>query len=426
MMLFNTKNLRLKLIFIAGITSLWVNSASANCNKISSPFQDYLIYFNFGSSLYIDPATPVGTIIAQQIISGDQLNTPNNGWVGICNNNNANNQIGYWWLEQHNSASPSRQPVAGVTAPTADGHMYIMNDNGRNNPYGGSGSGSVGYTVELLTNGSALPFSEVGGSPPINIPPLATGGPISGIPCDDARSGNSPYPAFTGNCNSNQFIFNWAQLGSFQMKVTLYRLAGTVPVSGLIMSGNGGDRSFSLMSLMDTASTPPSFNKNMFNLTRLALSSPVALQTSPCQAFTYPTVNLNKVNRSAFTTLGQPANGVTDTPVNVSAQCSANTAIKWAVMGTSDSYDPDGNQGILALDASESTASGVGVQLTDTSGNPLPITPVNSVNYRWIDTNLTSNSSGILLIPFLARYVRVGDVEPGIADSHAYLVISPK
>ena len=423
MISFNSKILGLNVLLTLALTSFWANDASAKCNKISPPFKDYLLYVNFGSSLYIDPATPVGTVLAQQTISGDALNSPNGGWVGLCDD--AASKIGYWWLEQHNSESRNHQPVSGVTALTADGDMYVMRDNGSGNPYGGGGSGSIGYTVELLSNGNYLPFSEVGGSPPINVPPL-TGGALSGIPCASAKSGASGYPPFTGNCKTGQYVFNWRQLGSFSMRVTLYRLKGTVPAAGITMSGNDGDRSFSLMSLMDNSSTPPSINKNMFNLTRIALSSPVVLRTAPCNNFSYPTVNLNKVNVGAFKTVGQPASGIADVPVNVSAKCSSNTAVKWAIMGTSDSYNPDGSQGILALDTVDNMASGVGVQLTKTTGELLPITPANSVNYQWIDTNLKTNASGALLIQFMARYVRVGDVSPGIANSHAYLIVSPK
>lgn len=422
MMSLNLKAAKLNVFLITALVSLWANTASAKCSKIDPPFKDYLIYSNLGSSLYIDSSTPVGGIIAQDVINGDLLSSVNNGWVGLCDNNSV---ISYWWLEQHNSESSSRRPINGITAPTADGYMYVMKDNGKGNPYGGNGSGSIGYTVELLSNGSSLPFSEVGGSPPINVPPL-TKGSIAGIPCDVAKSGSSGYPAFTGNCKAPQTVFNWRQLGSFSIRVTLYRLGGNIPVSGLTLLGNDGDRSFSLMSLMDNTSTPPSTNKNMFNLTRIALSNPIELHTSPCQAFTYPTVRLNTVSKNAFATVGKPGTGIANTPVNVSARCNANTAIKWAIMGKSDKYNSNGSKGILALDTTKNMAGGVGIQLVDKSGRNLPITPVNSVNYQWIDTNLSTNSSGQLLIQFMARYVRVGEVTPGVANSHAYLVISPK
>lgn len=419
-------NLRFFLALL--VICFWTNNALASCNKIGSAFTDFLFYVDFGSSLYIDPATPEGTVIAQQIIDpGAVLYAQNGGWVGLCNNS-TNNQIGYWWLEQHNSATKnSNRPAEGVTAPTPDGHMYVLKDNGKNNPYGGSGSGSVGYTVELLSAGQTLPFSEIGGSPPINIAPLATGSPISGIPCAEAKDVNNSYgyPPYTGSCSSSETVFNWRQLGSFSIKVTLYRLKGIVS-ENMVSSGNDGDRSISLMSLMDTSSTLPSYNKNMFNLTRLALANPIAINTAPCTAFNSPTVNLNKVNKSAFTEVGQPGRNISNTPVNISAQCSANTAVKWAIMGTSDSSDSSGAKGILALDTMNNMAKGVGIQLVDNLLNPLPITPENSVNYKWIDTNLVTNSSGILSVDFLARYVQTGVVEAGIANSHAYLIIAPK
>lgn len=416
------KTVDAKSFFLILLSLLCINNAWSACNKIDSAFWDYPLRVNFGASLYIDPATPVGTILAQQSVSSAELFAANNGWLAICDN--ANDEVKYWWLEQHYAQSSGGYPVNGVTAPTQDGHIYVIRDNGRNNPYGGSGSGSVGYTVELLSDGNSYPFSWLRTAPNKNLPPISPS-PIRGIRCADAQSGASGYPPFTGQCRDNQYIVNWRQLGSFTLKVSLYRLAGTIPASGLMMTNNN-DGALVLFSLMDNSSTPPSWNTRLFNLVRLGLANDVKIQTAPCQAFNTVTVNLGRVNSSDFRALGQPADGVADKLVNVTARCSQNTAMRWAVMGTTSNYNPDGTQGILALDNVANSAEGVGVQLTDTSGNPLPITPATGVDYRWIDTNLVSDASGILSMEFLARYVQVGTIKPGMADSHAHLVIAPK
>jgi len=416
-MSFNSKKIGLVLTLL--LASLCASTASARCNKVN--FDNYRVPFNFGSSLFIDPATPVGTIVAQQSISSDVLYGPFGGWIGVCDSGSS---INYWWLEQHYSASANDNPAVGVTSQAPGGEMYVIQDNGSGNPYdnGRRGSGSLGYTVEILTDGAAYPFrlnKLLIPSPSVNLPALSK--PVTGISCAAAKS-----QGFTGRCGDNQTVVNWRDLGPFTLQVTLYRLAGIIPANGL--TTNQRDNAISRFSVMDNTSTPPRTNTNMFPLVYITLSGNINLQTAPCEAFSYPNVNLGSIKLSAFSNvgMGQPPRNIPAAPVNVSARCSANTAVKWAVMGTHDSYDSDGSRGILALDTSANSASGVGVQLTSTEGTPLPITPANSTNYKWIDNNLTANSNGVLLIQFLARYVTVGKVVPGIANSHAYIVVAPK
>jgi len=406
------------------------STASSNCNRINNPWNNYPLLADFGAEIVIDASTPVGTPIATATLAGSQLYAPNGGWVATCSR--TSDTIAYWWLEQHWSRSRGQGPIGTVSAPTSDGNMYVMQDSGRGNPYegGSNGSGSVGYTVELMTDGQALPFAWVSANPRKNLPPIAS--PIHGIPCTDALQGTgqaSGYPKLVGvNCPTNDYAINWRQFPPFSLKVTLYKLAGNPDISGVQLQNNGGN-GFSLFSLMNNQATPPGYNTELFNLVRLRLAQNTRVRLNPCQSFADVLVNLGEVRENYFKTVGQPPSGVADTAVNITANCVANNDIKWAVTGTIDAFDPSGNQGILALDADPQQAGGVGIQLVRSDGTtPLPITPEGSAvgAYRWIDTGLRSNTSGILAFDFLARYVRTGDVSPGIANGHATVVLSPK
>lgn len=403
-------------------------SVEANCQRINPPWNDKPLTVDFGAEIVLDENVAVGTPIATAVIPGSQLYAIKGGWVATCNNQD--DAIKYWWLEQHYSQSSGSHPVPGISVDSADGRVYIMQDSGSRNPYGGGGSGSVGYTTELLVNGSAHAFSWVSASPNKNLPPI--GEEIHGIPCSDALLGTGAAEGFPPlvnvNCPIGNYAVNWRQLPPFQIKVTLYRMGGSPGTSGVRLQNNN-NAGFSLFSLMNRRSTPPSNNGELFNLVRLQLAQSTRVRINPCHGINNVSVSLGEVGSHRFTTLGQPASGVADTPVHITAWCHSDGDIKWAVLGKAAAYDPGGNQGILALDTEEDSASGVGIQLIHTGSRaPLPITPEGSAfdAYRWIDTNLHAQGNKILMLDFLARYVKTGDVTPGSANGHATLVLSPK
>ena len=122
----------------------------------------------------------------------------------------------------------------------------------------------------------------------------------------------------------------------------------------------------------------------------------------------------------------RPASGNTTKPVQINAKCSNNTAVNWAVVGQADGYDSTGAQGVLKLDTTSNQAKGIAVQLLQSNDTPLPLTPQGSAQYKWVGSGSTADASGNLQLNFKARYLRTGTVSPGIANSHATLVIAPK
>ncbi|WP_432723664.1 fimbrial protein [Jeongeupia wiesaeckerbachi] len=412
---------------LAGLAALLSAApALAGCGKLS-PYDNYPLSFNFGGSIVVDQNTPLGTPIAQATVSGAQLWGVNGGWFGKCDN--ASNTVRYWWLEQHWSRSANQGPIAGVVAPTKDGKMYVMQDSGSGNPYGdGSGSGSVGYTVELLSAGQTdEPFAWVSTEPRKNLPPLPAD--VPGIPCADAKAGTGAaagYPLFTGSCGSNERLFNWRQLPQFSFRASLYRLAGTLPANGVQLQNNSG-AGFSLFSVMNNESTPPANNTQLFNLVRFQLQQNTLVRTSPCGNFGQVNVDMGRVSASSFTAIGQPARGEADKNVAVAARCAANTSIQWAVVAQPDAYDATGGLGVIGLDASATPASGVAVQLLQLGGAPLPLTLPGSNQYNWVGNGATADAGGNVQLNFRARYIQVrSPVMPGTANAHATLVIAPK
>ncbi|MEJ8856037.1 fimbrial protein [Variovorax robiniae] len=400
------------------------SSAHAGCSKYS-PFNDFPLLFDFGSQIVIDQNTPVGSPIAQVTISGDVLRAQNGGYFGYCDN--ASNRISYWWLEQHWSRSANNGPVAGVTSPTPGGGMYVMQDSGSGNPYGdGTGSGTVGYTTELISAGAPdQSFTWTTSGTRKNIPPMPT--PIVGIPCADAKASTGAaagYPAYT-SCSNGQYLFNWRQLPQFSIRATLYKLAGNPPAAGVQLQNNGGN-GFSLFSVMNNESTPPANNTQLFNLVRLQLTQNTRITMTPCGSFGQVDVNMGKVPAGSFPTVGQPAKGDSTRPVQITAQCAKNTAVNWAVVGQADGYDSTGAQGVLKLDSTANPAKGIAVQLLQSNDAPLPLTQPGAVQYKWVGSGSTADASGNLQLNFKARYLRTGTVTPGVANSHATLVIAPK
>lgn len=207
--------------------TLWAGPAEATCRRIDPPWHDYPMLFDFGSEIVLEANTPVGSPIATATLSSGQLYGVNGGWVAKCDE--ATDAIKYWWLEQHYSQSSWGHPVSGVDVDSVDGNVYVMQDSGSGNPYGGSGSGSVGYTTELLVGGNVLPFTWLNTSPNKNL--AAIGQEIRGIPCSDAINGTGAAegypPVEPSSCPIGKYMINWRQLPSFQLKVTLYRLGGS-------------------------------------------------------------------------------------------------------------------------------------------------------------------------------------------------------
>ncbi|MED5296037.1 MAG: fimbrial protein [Pseudomonadota bacterium] len=414
------------LLLLLGLLAL-SSRAHAHCFEIIPPWDNQPLPVDFGSEIVLDSDTAVGTPIAVGILPASQLYAINGGWVARCYY--ATDTVKYWLLWQHYSATNGYWPVPGVTSDAADEAMYVMTDDGVGNPYGGGGSGSVGYTTELMVEGKALPFKWANTNPAFNLFPFDE--PVHGIPCTDAKAGTGlaeGYPPITTDCPDAWFAVNWRQMPSFYVKVTLYKMAGDPGVDGVTLR-HAAWEGYSLLSLMNDLSTPPNHNADLFSLSGLTFAQPLKVRMNPCQGVGNVSVSLGQIGSHRFNELGQPPQGVPDTPVNVSAWCHSDGDIKWAVLGNIHDYDPSGDAGILALDGEADSAKGVGIQLLHSHRpDPLPITPEGSdySAYRWIDTDLKAIDGEVLMLDFLARYVKTGDIEPGVANGHATLVLAPK
>lgn len=77
----------------------------------------------------------------------------------------------------------------------------------------------------------------------------------------------------------------------------------------------------------------------------------------------------------------------------------------------------DNSKSVVALDGG-STASGVGVQLLDGSGNTMPFAT------QKIFTGYNKASGGSYTIPLQARYYRTGNVSPGTANTAMTVTIN--
>lgn len=413
------------LLMVAGL--LLSPRVQAHCFEIIPPWNNQPLPIDFGSEIVLDSDTAIGSPIAVGILPASQLYAINGGWVARCYY--ATDTVKYWLLWQHYSATTGYWPVPGITSDAADGAMYVMTDDGIGNPYGGGGSGSVGYTTELMVEGKALPFKWANTNPTFNLFPFDE--PVYGIPCADAKAGTGRaegYPPITTDCPDTWFAVNWRQMPPFHVKVTLYKLAGDPGAEGVTLR-HAAWEGYSLLSLMNDLSTPPNHNADLFSLSGLTFAQPLKVRMNPCHGFGNVSVSLGEVESYRFTTQGQPATGVANTPVHITAWCHSSGDIEWAVLGKIDDYDASGDAGILDLDDETDSAEGVGIQLLH-SGTlaPLPITAEDSdySAYRWIDTNLHAIGNEVLMLDFLARYVKTGDVTPGSANGHATLVLAPK
>tara|TARA_R100000750_G_C2346855_1_gene96850 strand:+ start:4260 stop:5543 length:1284 start_codon:yes stop_codon:yes gene_type:complete len=398
--------------------------AEAACQRVS-PFFDYPVLVNFGQEIVVDRDAPAGTVIAESIVSSSQLYNANGGWFGRCHDFNV---IRYFWLEMHYSRTSGYYGTRAVPSQTSDTLMYVMNDSGTGNPYGSGGSGSVGYTVELITDyGAQVPFRWVNNYPNKRFEKMPND--IVGATCTEAKNATGAaagMPAYTGTCFNNEHVYNWRMLPDFSFRVKLYRLAGNLN-GGVKLRNNGGSNGFALFSLMNNESTPPAHNLGLFNLTILRLQQETKVVENPCGAIPTTVVDLGQAFVGNFSSVGQPAAGKPDTPVNINMSCNPGVQVKWALIGNADSFDSTGQQGVLALDASADSASGVGVQLLDSStAAPIPLTLEGSIDYNWI-SELQTDGSGLLMIDFLARIIKTdNEVKAGKIKAHATLLVAPK
>lgn len=143
------------------------------------------------------------------------------------------------------------------------------------------------------------------------------------------------------------------------------------------------------------------------------LSSVVVFQTRNATVFTRPAcsvaVDPTVVNLRAVTSSELQGNGTTaaDTPFAIQLSCSSASSLQI----TLDASNPVNiSQGVLRTATGSGAATGVAVQITDASGNPVALRQPISVN----------TSSGPFAIPFAARYYRTtGALKPGLVNATA-------
>ncbi|MBN3817322.1 type 1 fimbrial protein [Paraburkholderia sp. Se-20369] len=151
---------------------------------------------------------------------------------------------------------------------------------------------------------------------------------------------------------------------------------------------------------MYTVATSPlvSFSLTPTNITVAACTTPNV------------TVNMGSVMQSAFKGIGSTG-GMTPIPVNVAVNACPIGLTSIQYQFTPVNAVLDSTNGVLAL-SSDSTATGIGLQLKDGSGNAL------KYNTKYTLTSYSSTTGGSYTIPLKANYYQTSaSVTAGTANA---------
>ncbi|RQS13936.1 pilus assembly protein [Burkholderia sp. Bp9002] len=204
-----------------------------------------------------------------------------------------------------------------------------------------------------------------------------------------------PSPWTGAACNQNGSITNGGQAEVALVKtgpITAGTVTGGVLFEGASATTQGG-----------SAYTVATSGRKSFSLT------PTIVKVSAC---TTPdvTVNMGSVMQSAFKGIGSTG-GMTPIPVNVAVNaCPPGlTSIQYQFIPVNAVLDS--TNGVLAL-SSDSTATGIGLQLKDSSGNAL------KYNTQYTLTSYNASTGGSYTIPLKAAYYQTSaTVKPGSANA---------
>lgn len=137
----------------------------------------------------------------------------------------------------------------------------------------------------------------------------------------------------------------------------------------------------------------------------VAYTGDITVRTQTCTVSNKTiNVSLGDYNISDFPSIGSVSNSK---PFNVALNCDDGANVSIRIDGTSVS----GIQGVVALSSGSGAAEGVGVQILNSSNEPV------TIGQAWQVAAVTTKGS--LSIPLNGRYYRIGDVTEGAADAIA-------
>ncbi|WP_159878875.1 fimbrial protein [Aquitalea denitrificans] len=131
-------------------------------------------------------------------------------------------------------------------------------------------------------------------------------------------------------------------------------------------------------------------------------------------------VNLPAIEAKQLSSVGATTG---NTPFSLWVNCPSTTPVN-VYMTLTDNSKPGQTNSTVVSAASGSSASGVGVQISDQYGLPITLGPDSSMAGNPGQFLVRSNLTGSLPIPFTASYIRTGTIKPGTLKAIATFTMS--
>ncbi|WP_159878877.1 fimbrial protein [Aquitalea denitrificans] len=131
-------------------------------------------------------------------------------------------------------------------------------------------------------------------------------------------------------------------------------------------------------------------------------------------------VNLPAIDAKQLSSVGATTG---NTPFSLWVNCPSTTPVN-VYMTLTDNSKPGQTNSTVVSAASGSSASGVGVQISDQYGLPITLGPDSSMAGNPGQFLVRSNLTGSLPIPFTASYIRTGTIKPGTLKAIATFTMS--
>lgn len=130
-------------------------------------------------------------------------------------------------------------------------------------------------------------------------------------------------------------------------------------------------------------------------------------------------VNLPAIEAKQLSSVATTGN----TPFTLWVNCPSTTPVN-VYMTLTDNNNRDQTNSTVISAASGSSASGVGVQISDQYGQPITLGPDSSMAGNPGQFLVRSNLTGSIPIPFTASYIRTGAIKPGTLKAVATFTMS--
>lgn len=185
---------------------------------------------------------------------------------------------------------------------------------------------------------------------------------------------------------------------------TIYDLDWNIQIKKSSQVSSGGTLTSGLTARLRQYNPTPGTS---WGLTRLNIPAGITINVLSCTLKnTVPTIIMGDWYDTQFKSIGDKS---TDVSIPITLTCKAGTNIKATITSTDGFYDAA--TGILNL-SSASTATGVAIQLVDSTGIPIPLGAKNTVK--------SNVSAGDVIFGWKARYIKTASsISPGTANASA-------